>query len=600
MAKEYIDINTIKFLLHDVHNAGEVTQHEYYSHLDESSFDLMIDSARQIANREFFPYLKELDRFGTELENGKVVAHPQARRTMEVFGENGFIGMTHPLELGGQQVPETVGVATGLIFTAANNTLPAYPGLTNGAANIIAAFASPELKNEYLPNMYAGKWQGTMCLTEPQAGSSLSDVQTTASPQPDGTYKIKGHKIFITAGDYDIDNVVNMVLARIDGAPAGTKGISLFLVPRKRKDAEGNYTIDNDIVVNGVYHKMGQKGAPACHLVFGDRNDSIGWLIGEPNKGLSYMFKMMNEARIGVGVTGAAIASAAYHAALEYAQERPQGRSLNNRDLNAPQTFIINHPDVRRMLLTQKAIVEGSFSLLFEAAKLADLAHVAEGKDRENLNLMLELLTPVAKVFPTEQGIRSTSNAVQCFGGYGYTDDFPAEQLYRDIRITSLYEGTTGILSMALLGREITRNMGASVQLFLAELNKCIEEASTYEELKPYASELRVEIGRLQDTTMKLVQIALTGNHDRFVADATLYMEWFGLVCIGWQWLKMSIAAKRALLTGNTNASPEFYEAKIHTMKFFFGYELPRSLGLAHTLNAQLTITMPLERELVS
>lgn len=599
MAKEYIDLNTLKFLLHDVHNADELTQHEHFSHLDAGSFDLMLESARQIANRDMFPYFRDLDRFGTELKDGKVEAHSQARKVMEVFGENGFIGLTHPLDLGGQQVPETVAVATGLIFTAANNTLPAYPGLTNGAANIIASFCTPELQNEYLPNMYSGKWQGTMCLTEPQAGSSLSDVKTTASPQADGTYKIKGHKIFITAGDYDVENTVNLTLARIDGAPPGTKGISLFVVPRKRKGPNGEL-VDNDIVVNGVYHKMGQKGAPACHLVFGDRDDSIGYLVGEPNKGLSYMFKMMNEARIGVGVTGAAIASAAYHAALEYANERPQGRSLSNRDLTSPQTMIINHPDVRRMLLTQKAIVEGSFSLLFESAKYADLMHVSEGQDKENYHMLLELLTPVAKVYPTEQGIRSTSQSVQCFGGYGYTDDFPAEQLYRDIRITSLYEGTTGILSMALLGREITRNMGASVQLFLKELNQAIEEASAYEDLKPYAAELRVELGRLQETTMKLVQIAMSGNHDRFVADASLYMEWFGIVCIGWQWLKIATIAKRALITGAGNYTSDFYESKIHTLKFYFGYELPRSLGLAHTLNAGLNVTMPLEKELVS
>jgi butyryl-CoA dehydrogenase len=386
------------------------------------------------------------------------------------------------------------------------------------------------------------------------------------------------------------------MLARIDGAPKGTKGISLFVVPKYRLDGA-----DNDVTSTGIYHKLGQRGVPAMHLTMGDRDDCQGWLVGEPHKGLSYMFQMMNEARIGVGMTGVAIASAAYCASLQYAKERPQSRRLNEKGiLDSPQIPIIQHPDVKRMLLLQKAVVEGSLSLLMEAARCADIAHASEDpEEKEKYHLMLELLTPVAKTYPTEMGMVAVSNGLQVLGGYGFTEDFPLEQLYRDIRITPIYEGTTGIQSQDLLGRKMTMKGGKPAQLLFGEVAKTIAEAETHEDLKAYAKMLKAELGRLQEVTMSLMPYAMQGDIERFLMDATLYMELFGIITVAWQWLKQAVVAKQALLTQNPEGDElAFYESKLHTMKFFFHYEVPKTLGLAVRLKDTEVLTITTEKEL--
>jgi alkylation response protein AidB-like acyl-CoA dehydrogenase len=494
-------------------------------------------------------------------------------------------------------MPATITGLVGFIVMAANNGMMLM-GLTTGAARLITNFATRELNDKFVPNMLSGKWQGTMCLTEPQAGSSLSDITTTAEPLEDGTYKIRGQKVFISGGDHDAcDNIIHLLIGRIKGAAAGTKGISLFIVPKTRLDGT-----DNDITSTGIYHKLGQKGVPAMHLSFGDKNDdSIGYLVGEPNRGLSYMFQMMNEARIGVGLTGASIATAAYYAALEYAKERPQSRRLNSKGaLDSPQIPIIQHPDVKRMLLFQKAAVEGSLSLLVEAAKLGDLAHVSEGEDKERYHLLLELLTPIAKTYPTEVGMRVTSDALQCFGGYGFTEDFPAEQYYRDIRITPIYEGTTGIQSQDLLGRKVMMGGGKAMKILAEEIGKTIMEALNYDELKKYAMMLKAEGEQLQRVTMHLLGIAGTGDVERFLSDATLYMEMFSLNVVAWQWLKQGIVAKQKSLMASADSDDAiFYESKIHTMKFFFHYEVPKTQNLTTRLMDEEVLTIALEKEVL-
>ena len=446
--------------------------------------------------------------------------------------------------------------------------------------------------------MLGGKWQGTMALTEPQAGSSLSDITTSATPQADGSYRIKGQKVFISAGDHDqCENIIHLMLARIDGAPKGTKGISLFVVPKYRLDGT-----ENDVTSTGIYHKLGQRGVPAMHLTMGDRDDCHGWLVGEPHRGLNYMFQMMNEARIGVGMTGVAIASAAYGASVQYAKERPQSRRLNQKSaLDSPQIPIIQHPDVKRMLLLQKAIVEGSLSLLMETARCADIAHASEDpEEKEKYHLMLELLTPVAKTYPTEMGLVAVSNGLQVLGGYGFTEDFPLEQLYRDIRITPIYEGTTGIQSQDLLGRKMTMKGGKPAQYLFGEVAKTIAEAETYDNLKPYAQKLKAELGRLQEVTMALMPYAMQGDIERFLMDATLYMEMFGISTVAWQWLKQAVVAQRTIVTQNPDGEElAFYEGKIHTMKFFFHYEVPKTLGLAVRLKDNEILTITTEKEVV-
>lgn len=599
MAKHYASIRNAKFLTHEVHDLSALTKHEYFAHHDRESFDMMIDAAFQLADTHLFPYFADMDRNEPELKDGVVKVHPQVKNIIRAMAEGGWINATVPLEQGGMQLPESINALGQFIFQAANNSAMPFTGLTAGAANLIRTFGNDFLKQTYMERMYSGEWQGTMALTEPQAGSSLSDIVTTAEPAEDGMYKIKGQKIFISAGDLDaVDNVVHLLLARIKGAPAGTKGISLFVVPKKR--VVNGTLVDNDVLPAGVYHKMGQKATPAMHLMMGENDNCYGYLVGEPNKGLSYMFQMMNEARILVGITAAAIASAAYHASLEYAKERPQGRRLNEKNPLNPPTLIINHPDVKRLLLFQKAVVEGSLSLLLETAKYADLAHITQGEEKENNLLMLELLTPIAKTYPSEAGIASVSAGLQCLGGYGFCKDFPLEQLYRDIRITAIYEGTTAIQSLDLLGRKLTMQNGKAGVLYMQTVAKTVQEAATYDALKKYAGIMESQMRNLQKVTAHLMGLAQKGDAELFLADATLYMELFSLNAIAWQWLKQGIAAHKALLVGGLSEDETaFYESKLQAMKYFFHYEIPKTQGLSTRLTDSEIITIAQDKEVL-
>lgn len=594
----YFSKRNLNFLLHEVFHAEDLTQYPYFSAHDRGTFDMALDSATHIADTLMYPYVRDVDRNQPELKNGQVTVHPRIKAFLESMGEAGLIGAGFSFERGGQQLPELINSCIGFILMAANNGMM-YTGLTAGAANLIATFGSDDLNDRYVANMLSGRWQGTMALTEPQAGSSLSDITTTATPQPDGSYKLKGQKVFISAGDHDAaDNIIHLMLARIDGAPKGTKGISLFVVPKFRDTENG--PVDNDVTSTGVYHKLGQKGVPAMHLTMGERDDCIGYLVGQPHMGLPYMFQMMNEARLGVGMTAAGIATAAYHAALQYAKERPQSRRLNEKGiLDAPQTPIINHPDVRRMLLFQKAVTEGSLSLLLEAAKLYDIAHAAEGEEKENAHLLLEILMPMAKTYPSEMGVQSVSQSVQTFGGYGFTEDFPVEQLYRDIRITPIYEGTTGIQAQDLLGRKMTMKGGKAAQLLMQAIGSTIADASAHDEFKPYAGMLKAELVRLQEVVQALMPHAGAGDYERYLSDATLFLEQMGIVVVAWQWLKQAVVAKQAMLTQNPLGDElAFYEGKIHTMKYFFHYEVPKTLGLAARLKDTEVLTIVSEKEL--
>ena len=590
----YFSRRNLQFLLHEVFEAEQLTQYEYFGGHDKETFNMVLDSVTHIADTLMYPYLKETDKNQPELKDGQVTVHPKIKQYIKEMGEAGLIGAGFSYEHGGQQVPLLVSSCIGFILMAANNGMM-YTGLSSGAAHLITSFGSEQLQQDYVEHMLSGKWQGTMALTEPQAGSSLSDVMTSATPQEDGNYRIHGQKVFISAGDHDAsDNIVHLLLARIDGAPKGTKGISLFVVPKFRLDGAGN-----DVTSTGVYHKMGQRGVPAMHLTYGENDDCIGYLVGQPHMGLPYMFQMMNDARIGVGMTAAAIATAAYHAALQYAKERPQSRRLNQKGvLDAPQTPIINHPDVRRMLLFQKAVTEGSLSLLLETARLFDLVHVTEGEEKENNRLLLEILTPMAKTYPSEMGVLSTSQSVQTFGGYGFTEDFPVEQYYRDIRITPIYEGTTGIQAQDLLGRKMTMKGGKAAQLLFAEISKAIADASTYDELKPYADKMKAELKQAQDVMIALMPHALS-DVERYLSDATLFLEMMGNIVVAWQWLKQATVATRTLLTQNPQGDElAFYEGKIHTMKYFFHYEIPKNLGLAVRLKDTEVLTIVTEKEL--
>ena len=499
------------------------------------------------------------------------------------------------MEDGGMQIPLMVDTAANFIFQAANNGAYGYTGLNTGAANLIIEFASEELVKEYVPNLQSGRWQGTMALTEPDAGSSLGDITTTANSIGEhGTYKIKGDKIFISAGDgQHSENTVHMMLARIEGEPAGSKGISLFIVPKYRFDNKKR--ISNDVKTAGIFHKMGQKATPTVHLSMGEKNSCYGYLVGDKNKGLAYMFKLMNEARISVGVGAAAMASAAYYQALEYANERPQGRSREGKPEDK-QINIIEHSDVKRMFLKQKSIVEGSLSLILQCASFADLVKTKEGDLSDHYQLLLDLLTPVVKTYPSERGIESVSEALQVFGGYGYCEDFELEQLYRDIRITPIYEGTTGIQSLDLLGRKVLMQNGKPMQLLSKEFEFTVRDARYFEELNDVVDPFVGGSDELKKVTHHLLAYAMNNNIDKYLADATVYMEMFGLVCLGWQWLKQGVSVVDACRKNVENLENPFHLGKLHTMRYFFTYEYPRVYSLSEVLRNDLELTISMDK----
>lgn len=587
MANQYFDLETLKFLLYHVHGVQEVLDQERYTDYDKESIDLLLNSVKDFSDKELFPFFKEMDENPAHFKDGEIVVHPQVNKYMKAGGEMGFIAGSFPYENGGMQLPAMVSHASAFIQDAANNHMPGYIGLTVGAAELITHFANQELNDTYVPNMLTGQWGGTMCLTEPQAGSSLSDIVTSATPDGDA-YKIHGQKIFISGGDYQgAENIVHLVLARIIGAPAGTKGISLFVVPKLRPEADGSLS-SNDVQTVADFQKMGQRGYCTTHLFFGDKEACQGWLVGEANQGLKYMFLMMNGARIGVGRGAAAIATAAYQASLNYANERPQGRQLTNtgkKDANQEQTLIINHPDVRRMLLLQKVVSEGSLSLVFLTAKYHDLSiSCADADEREKYRLLLEIMTPVVKTYPSEMGKTAVDNGVQVLGGYGFCSDYILQQYLRDIRIFAIYEGTTGIQSQDLLGRKVTMDNGKALKLLSEEIMKTIKESMAHESLAPNAQKLGAKLELTQQVLQSLMGFAMKGDYQRFLADATPFMEFFSNIIVGWLWLDMAREAQNALVTGSNGNSTDFYESKIHAMEFYFKYELPKTTGLAEIL----------------
>jgi len=486
MAEKFISLRNLQFLLYEQFDAAALTRYPYFADHSKETFDMVLETAMRMGRGILFPALSVMDKEPPEFRDGKVFVHPVAAQVMKACGEGGWIGAQAPYEMDGQQIPNSMMTAFRGIFSAANYSASVYPFLTTGAAHLILSFGSKELIDTYVPKMFAGAWQGTMALTEPQAGSSLTDLATTAFPTTEGFYRIKGQKIFISCSDYEsTGNIVNLLIARIDGAPPGVKGISLFVVPKKRPDGQGGLA-GNDVTCIGIYHKLGYRGAPITQLSFGDNDDCRGWLVGEPHKGLRYMFQMMNEARVDVGMGAAAIASAAYYASLEYARQRPQGRPIAGKDPLAPQVPIIEHADVKRMLLFQRAVVEGSLALIFQCAQYVDLALVTEGEEKERYELLLDLLTPIAKSWPSQWCLEANSLAIQIHGGYGYTREYPVEQFYRDNRLNPIHEGTHGIQALDLLGRKAVMNGGAAMKLFANEPS---------EDLAPIIRFMEIEAG---------------------------------------------------------------------------------------------------------
>ncbi|MCU0596123.1 MAG: acyl-CoA dehydrogenase [Desulfobacterota bacterium] len=584
MATKFMSMRNLRFLLYEVFDLASLTRHDYYREYDRKMLDMVLQAASELAERLLWPCFQEMGRNPPELADDTVKVHPVVKTMLKEFGSGGWIATTVPETLDGQQLPHLVSDTCQFIFSSANYSASVYPGLTDGAARLIENFGSKALYDAYVPKMRRGQWQGTMALTEPEAGSSLSDITTTAEPTDKGYYKIRGQKVFISAGDHDaVENVVHLMLAKISGAPAGAKGISLFVVPKRRISEEGAL-VPNDVVTSGIFHKLGYRGCPITQLSIGDKDDCKGYLVGKPHHGLIYMFQMMNEARIGVGMGATAVATAAYYASLEYARTRRQGRNVSEKDPSRPQVPIIEHADVKRMLLFQRAVIEGALSLLLQCSKYADLQKVCNNDEKEKYALLLDLLTPIAKTYPSEMGVLSISQGLQCLGGSGYCDDYPLEQYYRDARINPIHEGTTGIHGMDLLGRKVIMKNGKASELFLAEVRTAIEEARKFPRLEPHAHDLSEGLGKLVRVTSHLVGILQHKGPEHFLADATLYLELFGIISVAWQWLLQAIAIEKALVKRLPMEEKNFYQGKFCAFLYFYGYELPKIEGLINRL----------------
>jgi alkylation response protein AidB-like acyl-CoA dehydrogenase len=578
----------LHFMLYEVLDVLSLTKHPYFALHNAETMNMVLDTAERIAEKNMRPYLKQSDQQPPQLVNGIVEVHPALHSYYKSFCETGLMAACFDESLGGQQLPKTVYATADFIVGNAHNGFEMFTSLSNGAARLLTSFATTTLVKEFALKILDGTYTATMCLTETQAGSSLSDITTEAILQPGGIYKIKGQKIFISAGDHDItENIIHLVLARVKNAPAGIRGVSLFAVPKKINNKQ------NDVSSLAVYHKMGQRSTPAMHLEFGAMDNCTAYLVGEEGKGLSYMFQMMNNARLGVGLAGTYIAAAAYYASLQYAKERPQGRRPDTRNASEPPVTIIHHADVRRMLLLQKTITEGSLALVLHCYNYIDKQQVATPAEKERYNLLLELLTPVAKTYGAEMGIVSVNNGLQVLGGYGYTEDFVLEQLARDIRIMSLYEGTTGIQSIALLGRQILGNNAQSLQIWKEELMADIEQAQHFANLQCYADWLLHKIDELFKVTTHLTERSAKVNKEIVLADANLYMELFGLINIGWQWLRQATVAQQLItkVQGHTE-DEKFYRSKLQAMKFFFHYELRKTRGLVARLMDEEVLTV--------
>ncbi|HTW85511.1 MAG TPA: acyl-CoA dehydrogenase [Candidatus Sulfotelmatobacter sp.] len=555
----------LDFQLYDVLDLEELLRFPYYAEHDRATVDGILDTAYAIAGEVYAPFAAALDAYPFRLVDGEVAMPDALKAAVRAYVDAGFVGATFSAEDGGLQLPDTVTSAAGLVFSAANNGANGYTFLTIGAAHLLAAFANDEQRERWMAPLVEGRYLGTMALSEPQAGSSLGDITTKAEPAGDGTYRLTGTKMWISAAEHDLaENIVNLVLAKIPGGPPGVKGSSLFIVPKYLVDAQGRRAQRNDVVVTGLNHKLGQRGIINTVLTFGERGACVGYLVGEPHDGMRQMFHMMNEARIAVGAGASALNVAAYEYALQYAKDRPQGRRLTDKNPLAPPVPIVEHADVKRMLLRAKAIAEGGLALVLWCSRLIDVtkAH-PDAQARTDAELLVDVLTPVAKTWPSERGVECTSLAIQVLGGYGYSPEYPVERHLRDQRLNPIHEGTTGIQGLDLLGRKLRLHDGAGLRLFLAALAGEVDAAAGVELLREERAALSAASATLERVTRALLAAQLTLGPERALAESTDYLDAFGTLAVAGRWLAMARAAA---------ASPpgDFTAGKLATCRYFF------------------------------
>lgn len=591
MTDALLNERELSFQLYELLDTQALLERPRYAEHDRAVFDATLETARGIAAEYFAPHNQKGDANEPAFDGTTVTLIPETKAAWDAFAQAGFLAAHHDADDGGLQLPEVILRASMAYFNAANIATVAYSFLTIGAANLVKSFAGDALRERFLPPMLDGRFSGTMALTEPGQGSALGDLRTLARPEDDGSYRLSGQKMFISGGDHTLtDNIVHMVLARIEGAPAGTRGISLFLVPKFLVNADGSLGERNDVALAGLLHKLGYRNTTSTVLNFGEQDGAVGYLVGEPNKGLSYMFQMMNEARIGVALGASALAYQSFIHALDYARERPQGRLPGAKDPLSPQVRIVEHADVRRMLLQQKVYAEGSLALCLYASSLYEDAHTApEEAARHNAAELLDLLIPMVKSYPSKYGVIASDIGVQILGGSGYIREYPLEQYYRDNRLNPIHEGTEGIHGIDLLGRKLQQNGGAGYRQFLEQVRKTLDVACRDDRCAALAYVLAGAVEHLERVTGSLLaQVAADAN--RGLANATPYLDLFGRVLVGWLWLRMALVASRALDAGAADSEADFYLGKVQAARYYMDWELVTIAAQAHLLaNANRT-----------
>jgi butyryl-CoA dehydrogenase len=576
----------LDFLFYECLGIDALFRTQRYQGVDRVTIDGVLDVAQAIAEDLYLPFAGALDANEPRFVDGKVEIMPQVGEALRAYADAGFFASSMDQDLGGLQLPYVVSMAANGMFTAANLSVANYSFLTIANANLIATFGDESQKMLFLPPLLQGRWFGTMCLSEPQAGSSLSDITTLAEPREDGSFRVKGSKMWISGGDHEIvENIVHLVLARTPGAPPGVKGISLFIVPKRRVGPDGAVAEDNGVQLAGLNHKMGHRGTTNCLLNFGEAGESIGFLVGERHRGLSYMFHMMNEARIGVGLASTMSALAGFLYSAGYARTRLQGRAPNGKDPLAGPVAIIDHADVKRMLLAQKAAVEGAQALCAYCALLVDLHRASSNEEeRTQLSQLLDLLTPIAKSWPSEHCLEANKWAMQVLGGYGYTRDYPLERLYRDNRLNHIHEGAFGIQAIDLLGRKVRLKKGEALRLLAAQICETVDQARSAGGLSDEADGLAAAVDAILDATASVLACPQT---ERGLANATLYLDAFGHVVVAWLWLRQALSAASGVSAAQ-GSDVSFYAGKLASCRYFFRYELPKihhQLGLVSSLD---------------
>ncbi len=567
----------IDFILYELLDTLALIRTERYGEHDREVFDAVIAAAHKLAADKFAPFAAKLDANEPTLDGTRVHLIAEVGLALRAYIDGGFMGISADARYGGMQLPYVVAQAACAFVAAADVSANAYPFLTHAASNLLATFGSEGQKERYLRPLIEGRYFGTMCLSEPQAGSSLSDIAVRAEPSTAGHYLMKGTKMWISAGEHELsENIVHLVMAKIPGGPPGVKGISLFIVPKYRVNDDGSLGVRNNIALVGLNHKMGFRGTTNTVLNFGEGGECHGWLIGEAYRGLFYMFHMMNEARVGIGMTATVLGYTGYLHSLKYARERPQGRRPGEKDPTTAQVPIVEHADIKRLLLAQKCAAEGSLALVLYCCWLVDVQRTStDTAERRRVGLLLDILTPVAKSWPSEFCLEGNKHAIQILGGYGYTREFPLERFYRDNRLNPIHEGTHGIQGLDLLGRKIAQDGGAAVATLHAEYARTLAEAEALTELAPYCATFTAALRAMDNATTCISAVGAAGETERALANATHYLDAFGHLVLGWIWLRQALVAHRALPAAQ-GADAAFYRGKLQACQYFYRYEMPR------------------------